>query len=215
MKEKLYVTIDIGGTFIKYALADKKGIWREKNKRPTLAREEGGQGMLRKAIEIVQSYKAKNYNIAGVAIATAGVVDPANGSISYAGESSFPGYTGIELASEIEKATGIKCAVENDVNSMALGECWLGAGRDASSAFAMAVGTGIGGAIVIDNKIFCGASFSAGEIGFIRINDGNNIFEETASTRVLVAEAATLKNMPVAEISGEDVSIGIKDGTRR
>ena len=201
---KRYVCIDIGGTNIKYGLANEEGTLLERGERPTLAREEGGTGIVSKVIDIARNY-GKTHNLEGVAIATAGIVNTQDGSIAFAGEKSFPGYTGTKLREMVEDALGIPCAVENDVNAAGLGEYWLGAGRNASSIFMMAVGTGIGGCLLLDGKVFHGAGGSAGEIGFMRFPGQDMIFEEIASTRALVERTAAACHMSPAELTGERV----------
>lgn len=201
---KRYVCIDIGGTNIKYGLANEEGALLERGERPTLAREEGGAGIVRKVIDIAKNYSKSN-SIEGVAIATAGIVNAKDGSIAFAGEKSFPGYTGTKLQSLVEEALVVPCAVENDVNAAGLGEYWLGAGKDASSIFMMAVGTGIGGCLLLDGKVFHGAGGSAGEIGFMRYPGQDRIFEEIASTRALVEHTAAACHVNPAELTGEKV----------
>lgn len=201
---KCYVCIDIGGTNIKYGLANEEGTLLERGERPTLAREEGSTGIVSKVIDIARDY-GKSHNLEGVAIATAGIVNAKDGSIAFAGEKSFPGYTGTKLRSLVEDALGIPCAVENDVNAAALGEYWLGAGKNAASIFMMAVGTGIGGCLLMDGKVFHGAGGSAGEIGFMRFPGQDVIFEEIASTRALVEHTAAACSMNPAELTGEKV----------
>ena len=208
---KCYVCIDIGGTNIKYGLANEQGTLLERGERPTLAQEEGAAGIVSKVIDIAGNY-GKTHNPEGIAIATAGIVNAKDGSIAFAGEKSFPGYTGTKLRSLVEDALGIPCAVENDVNSAGLGEYWLGAGRNASSIFMMAVGTGIGGCLLLDGKVFHGAGGSAGEIGFMRFPGQDVIFEEIASTRALVERTAAACSMNPAELTGEKVFQMASDG---
>ena len=163
--QKKFVTIDIGGMAIKYGLADETGAFLERKSRPTLAREEGGEGILRKVVEIVKRYQ-QEFVLDGVAIDTAGIVRPDDsGEIVFAGERSFPGYTGMKLGTAVREACGVKCVVENDVNAAALGEYWQGAAQGAGSAFVMTVGTGVGGCFVLDGKIWHGMNSAAGEIG--------------------------------------------------
>ena len=201
---KTYVAIDIGGTAIKYGLTDAQGNFTAKKNRPTLAREEGGAGIVRKVVEIVRQYQAE-MPIAGVAIDTAGIVNPVTGEIVFAGETSFPGYSGTPLGKLVREACGVPCVVENDVNAAALGEYWQGAAKGASSAFMMTVGTGIGGCFILEGKAWHGAGFSAGEAGFMRLHGEQRIFEEAASTRAMLVEAAASHNVSPAELTGEQV----------
>ena len=201
---KNYVAIDIGGTAIKYGLTDAQGNFTAKKNRPTLAREEGGAGIVRKVVEIVRQYQAE-MPIAGVAIDTAGIVNPVTGEIVFAGETSFPGYSGTPLGKLVREACGVPCVVENDVNAAALGEYWQGAAKGASSAFMMTVGTGIGGCFILEGKAWHGAGFSAGEAGFMCLHGEQRIFEEAASTRAMLVEAAASHNVSPAELTGEQV----------
>ena len=208
---KRYVCIDIGGTSIKHGLADAEGHLLEHGQRPTRAIEEGASGIVRKVIEITEAYRS-SHAIEGVAIATAGIVDTEEGSIVFAGERSFPGYTGTKLRAQVEAACHIPCAVENDVNAAGLGEYWLGAGRNASSMFMMSVGTGIGGCFLLDGKVFHGAGGSAGEIGFLRVHGTDCIFEDQASTRALIERAAANCHLEAATLTGERVFQMAKEG---
>lgn len=145
--ERYFVCIDIGGTFIKHGLADRGGHIYKKGELPTEIKKKGVEGLLKKVAMIVASYRYE-HKIAGVAISTPGVVDAALGEIIFAGV-NFPGYTGTRLRAEIEARTGLPCAVQNDVKCVGLAESWIGAGSGAHSVFCMAVGTGIGGSLIL------------------------------------------------------------------
>src|SRR2546425_4060950 len=75
-----------------------------------------------------------------------------------------------DFHSELMKATGLRCELENDANAAAYGEYKAGAGRDARDIFYIGIGDSIGGAILLDGKLWTGASGCAGEIGHITIN---------------------------------------------
>lgn len=206
---KRYVCIDIGGTSIKYGMAYEDGVIIEKGEMPTEALEKGGEGILEKCKDICRKYTSDN-EISGICISTAGMVDPDEGKIVYALEKIIPGYTGMKLKEKLEKEFGIRCEVENDVNCAALGESWLGAGKGSDSVFCMTIGTGIGGSIIIDGKIYNGHSNSAGEIGYININ--GKPFQEQASTTSLVKRAAELKNVDPSTLNGKIIFSGAKEG---
>ena len=84
------------------------------------------------------------------------MVDPVEGKILFALEELIPNYKDMQLKKEVEKEFNIKCEVENDVNCAGLGEMWLGAGRGATSSICLTIGTGIGGCIIINNKLING-----------------------------------------------------------
>ena len=157
---------DIGGTFIKYGLCDENFNLLEKDKIPTLA-ENGGQSIIERVIEIIEQYDS----IDRVAVSTAGQVDSENGIVVYSTD-NIPYYTGMRVKSLIENKTGIPTFVENDVNSAALGEAHFGAAKGVSDFICLTLGTGIGGAIFLNNKLYKGSASSAGELGHMNIHSG-------------------------------------------
>lgn len=160
------LAFDIGGTEIKYAVCNESFNLSEKKSIPTNAHE-GGAKIIGRVVEIIKSFKG----IDRVGISTAGQVDSVNGKIIYATD-SIPGYTGTEIKNIIEAETGIPAAVENDVNSAAIGEAVFGAAKGHDSFICLTYGTGIGGAIFLDGKLFTGNSYSAGEFGHIVTHAG-------------------------------------------
>ena len=204
-----YAVIDIGGKAIKYGCATEEGRFLEKASCPTQARE---GGIPEKVIAIVQDM-ASRHALVGVAIDTAGIVRPGeDGEIVFAGEATFPGYSGTKLGRLVREAIHLPVLVENDVNAAALGEAWLGAARGASSAFMITVGTNLGGCFVQQGRVWHGASFSAGEIGYLRLHNEKRILEDVASTRAMIREAAFSHNMSPSEITGEMVFDWAREG---
>lgn len=157
---------DIGGTFIKYGLCDENFNLLEKDKIPTIA-ENGGQSIIERVIDIIEQYDS----IDRVAVSTAGQVDSENGIVVYSTD-NIPYYTGMRVKSLIENKTGIPTFVENDVNSAALGEAHFGAAKGVSDFICLTLGTGIGGAIFLNNKLYKGSASSAGELGHMIIHSG-------------------------------------------
>lgn len=181
----MIITFDIGGTSIKYGLIDeKKGelTFVERGEVDTDAKVIKGPGILKKVESIIQENQ-KTYEIKGIAISTAGMVDAQKGSIIYANE-NIPEYTGMGLKAYYERVFGIPCWMENDVNAAALGEAVFGAAQGAQSALMLTIGTGVGGALIIDEQVYHGYSGSAGEIGYMWLNGKH--FENTGSTTALV-----------------------------
>lgn len=184
------LTFDIGGTEIKYAFCDENFNITEKNSIPTNAHE-GGKRIIERVIEIIKSCGAADR----VGISTAGQVNSIRGEIVYATD-SIPGYTGTRIKEIIEAATGIPTAVENDVNSAAIGEAVFGAAKGCENFICLTYGTGIGGAIYLNGKLFTGDSFSAGEFGHIVTHAGGRsctcggcgCYEAYASASALVRD---------------------------
>lgn len=204
--------LDIGGTDIKAGILDAEGKIISKTQTPNRILQAGGMSVVEDIVGIIKECQSR-MEIAGVAISTAGIIEPGPaGKIIYANERNWPGYSGLELGNLVRAATGLPVAVENDVNAAALGEYWRGAAKGASSVFAAVIGTGIGGAFLLDGKVWRGASNSAGEIGFMRVHGEQRVLEEIASTRAMLTEAAASHNMSPAELLGETVFKWAADG---
>ena len=160
------LTFDIGGTAIKYGICNDDFELIEKHSVPTEAKL-GGQHIIEKIIEIIESFS----DIDRVAISTAGQVDSQNGIVVYSTD-NIPHYTGMMVKSIVENKTGIPCFVENDVNSAAVGEAKFGAAAGCSDFICLTYGTGIGGAIFLDGKLYKGSGNSAGELGHMITHAG-------------------------------------------
>lgn len=182
------LAFDIGGTEIKYAFCDENFNLSEKKSVPTNAHE-GGKRIIERIVEIIKDCGGADR----IGISTAGQVDSTKGEIIFATE-TLPGYTGTKIKEIIEAETGIPTAVENDVNSAAIGEAFFGAAKGRPNFICLTYGTGIGGAIFLDRKLFTGATFSAGEVGHMITHangrdctcGGKGCYETYASARALV-----------------------------
>lgn len=193
------LALDIGGTSIKAA------VWNEGNLSDVMEyetnAERGGAYVMERACNILKTLGSCD----GIGVSTAGQVDEATGSIRYANE-NIPGYTGIEVRRILEEYFHVPVAVENDVNAAAIGEGYYGAAQGYKDYICLTYGTGVGGAIVIDNRVIKGFSGSAGEVGSMIVHGhtrDNGIrpggcYEYYASTKALVQKAfgmdVSLKN---------------------
>ena len=198
----MYICIDIGGTDIKYGVMDVAGEFAVHGTLPTEAKTYGGLGIVRKVSDLVRE-TCGVYDVRGVAISTAGMVDPATGEIVYALEESIPQYRGVNWKAIMRENFDLPASVENDVNCAALGELWKGAGRGASSLFAMTVGTSIGGCLIMDGRVVHGVSRSAGEIAYMRVPGGR--LHERCSAAGLVSAVCCANGLPAGSIDGRFV----------
>lgn len=193
------ITFDIGGTNIKYGICNEKFKLIETHKIPTEAHK-GGQVLIEKIIDIVESYD----NIDRVAVSTAGQVDSKNGIVVYS-TGNIPYYTGMMVKKLIENKTGIPTFVENDVNAAAVGEANFGAAKGQSDFICLTYGTGVGGAIYLNNKIYKGISSSAGEMGHMIIHaggkqctcGGEGCYECYASAKALISAVNKVSSEPL------------------
>ena len=204
----MILTIDIGGTSIKYGLIkiSSHPVIEYKGEIKSDAKLVGGTGIIKKIDELIINIKNK-YNVQGIAISTAGMVDAEQGVIVYANE-NIPNYTGTKIKHHYESVFGVPCWVENDVNCAALGETEYGAGKGAKNAFMVTVGTGIGGAVIIEGNVYRGFSGLAGEVGYMRLN--GSFFEHLASTTALVDKVFKLTKE--SELNGKTIFERAKSG---
>lgn len=204
---KNYISIDIGGTFIKYGLINENGEILEKNELATEA-SKGGEQILAKVLKIVETYHSKE-PVEGVAISTAGMVDSKKGAIRYASD-LIPGYTGINFKDPIKEKFDLPCTVENDVNCAGLAEYKTGAGKNSKIALILTIGTGIGGCAIINGEVYHGISGSAMEVGYMRVK--NSTFETLGSAKALVEKVAKLKGEAKENWDGKKVFECAKNG---
>ena len=174
------LAIDIGGTMIKYGLVSSDGEILSTNKIETEA-EKGLENILNKIDNIFKRYKENNP--VGIAVSGTGQINGIIGKV-IGGNPIIPNWIGTNLVKILEKKYNLPAVLENDVNCVALGEKWIGAGKDLSNFICLTIGTGIGGGIILNNQLFRGENFVAGEFGHILIKKGE--FEQFASTTALI-----------------------------
>ena len=164
--------IDIGGTTIKIAtwkdnqLQDKHAVDTPKDL----------DGFYEALTEEVNKIK-KDTKIEGVAISSPGAVNKKTGIIG--GSSAIPYIHNFKIVDELEKRFGLPVSVENDANSAALGELAEGSGKGCDSMAFFVIGTGIGGALIINQKVWHGAHLFSGEFGYMIM--GAHTLSELAS----------------------------------
>ena len=174
------LAIDIGGTMIKYGLVSSDGEILSTDKIETEA-EKGLENILNKIDNIFKRYKENNP--VGVAVSGTGQINGIIGKV-IGGNPIIPNWIGANLVKILEEKYNLPAVLENDVNCVALGEKWIGAGKDLSNFICLTIGTGIGGGIILNNQLFRGENFVAGEFGHILIKKGE--FEQFASTTALI-----------------------------
>ena len=206
---KHYVAIDIGGTNIKYGLINEAETLVEAHEMPTEAHK-GGPGIMQKVEGIVAAYLEKG-PIAGICISSAGMVDPDKGEIFYAGP-QIPNYAGTQFKKVLEEKFSLPCEIENDVNCAGLAEAVSGSGKGASVTLCLTIGTGIGGCLIMDGKVFHGFSNSACEVGYMHMQDG--AFQDLASTTALVEYVAEAHGDSVDQWNGRRIFKEATEGNK-
>ena len=169
MQEKYIVSVDMGGTkILASVLNTKKGIIA-RQKKPTNVNS-GTKTYVKDVAQIVTKVvaesKLKDENIAAVCLGVPGSVNPIIGIINFAPNLGIKNY---KMKSELEKLIPYPVLLENDVNLGALGVKSFGVGKKSENMLAVFIGTGIGGGIIINGKIYRGFNFVAGEIGHMLV----------------------------------------------
>ena len=165
---KYSVGIDIGGTNVTVALVTKKGKIVRKIKFPTRV-EEGKTKIIKRIVkaldEIMKSLQSKS--IEGIGIGVAGDIDQKRGIVRFS-PNLF--WKNVPIARLINKKFNVKVVVDNDANAAAWGTYILETKRKAKNLICITLGTGVGGGLILNGRIYHGASGTAGEIGHITVN---------------------------------------------
>ncbi len=163
------IGIDLGGTNIKAALVHKTFGLVNTNSVPTEA-EEGKEHVLNQISLAVKPFLKRRNRILGIGIGAPGTIDLDRKSLIH--PPNMPGWGVVNLRSALKKRLGkrLNVFVENDANAAALGSGRYGAARNYDHFIMVTLGTGVGGAIVFDNRIFRGETGAAGELGHMSIN---------------------------------------------
>lgn len=157
--------IDIGGTTIKIATW-KDGKLINKHAVDTPKDLTSFYNVLTNEVNKIK----KETPIKGVGISSPGAVDKKTGIIG--GSSAIPYIHNFNILAELEKHFNLPVTIENDANSAALGELAAGSGQGCNSMAFFVIGTGIGGAIIIDHKVWHGAHLFGGEFGYMMMGNG-------------------------------------------
>lgn len=205
-----YASVDIGGTAIKFGIINQQGEILNAQNMETESWK-GGPAILEKVTHIVERM-VQLEEISGICISTAGMVDVEKGEIFHAAP-LIPQYTGTKFKEVLEDKFGIPCEVENDVNCAGLAESISGVAKDSSSTLMLTIGTGIGGCIILDKKVFHGFSNSACEVGYMHMCDSD--FQTLGAASILSKKVAARKGELETAWSGyrifEEAKVGDKD----
>ena len=159
----MYLVIDVGGTFIKYALMDGEGEIARKGKVKTPSKPSDTVETFVDAIAGI--YDDVKGNIEGIAIDLPGQIDVENGIVYGGGALRYMHKIPLEKLIS-ERCDNIKVSLENDAKAAALAEVWKGNAKDVNDACVLIFGTGIGGAVIKDKHVHHGKHLLAGEVSF-------------------------------------------------
>ncbi|KAF4406490.1 MULTISPECIES: ROK family glucokinase [Streptomyces] len=207
----LTIGVDIGGTKIAAGVVDEEGSILETCKVPTPPTPEGVVDAIAEAVRTVST----DHSVEAVGIGAAGYVDDKRATVLFAPNINWRHEA---LKDKVEQRVGLPVVVENDANAAAWGEYKFGAGAGHEDVICITLGTGLGGGIIIGNKLRRGRFGVAGEFGHIRVvPDGllcgcgsQGCWEQYASGRALVRYA---RQRAVATPENAQILLGLGDGT--
>lgn len=187
-----YLSVDIGGTFTKFGLIDHSGNFLQRWKKETPHSLEAFQTLLLREIQIHES------SIKGIGVSCPGRVDTKTGYIHTGGALNF--LYDFPIKKWLSQYTSLPFSLINDGKAAALSEWWIGNLKGIENGAAIVLGTGVGGGLILDNRLYNGSHFQAGELSFMI--QGH---VESAPTQLLgysgssvrfIQEATTLLGVP-------------------
>ena len=193
------LTIDIGGSLIKYAFMEPDNTILERGTMPTPM---SGRKDLRDALSAL--FRLKN-DVVGIAISLPGIIDAENGYIVMGGALRYN--DDFYLRHELYAHCRVPMIIENDANCAGLAEATLGSLKDIKEGYVIVLGTMIGGAYIKDRKVQRGHHFAAGEISYINtlrdeVPTEESIWGNRCGTAGLCARYAIKKGLPVNSVDG-------------
>ena len=207
--------IDVSADLLRAVAVSDDGSVSE----PVVETRFDGSDPLDRIVAFVRSAIDKLGPISAIGVSIPGLINKQNGGVAYS--ANIPETSSLNIAEAIGSATGIPVLLENDANAAAFAEYRLGAGIGASSLFYATIGDGVGGAFILDGKLWHGAAGYAGEFGYIAIDDEGTRLEEVASTANIIRRTrsrfhrdstSSLGKLPEDKFGIRDIIRAVDDG---
>ena len=166
-EQPLAIGIDMGGTSVKYGVVRGPEILHTGD--PIITGDfKGPKALVAEMTRRVHQLRGEFPGIEAVGIGVPGFVDVQRGVVHEL--TNVPGWKEVPVRNMLTESTGLPCFAENDANAMCFAEFVHGAGRGARNLIAITLGTGVGGGLVLDGRLYRGSSFGAGEVGQMSID---------------------------------------------
>ena len=162
---KYYIGIDLGGTFIKGGIVDDLGNILISDKVPTESENGAGSVALNIANlckRLLEQVNMTANDIVGIGMGVPGMIDSAKGEVVYSNNLDWEHFF---ISDEVKKQTRLPVKIANDANVAALGETKFGCGKDYNNTIMLTLGTGVGGGVIINGKLFEGNRSAGAELG--------------------------------------------------
>ena len=169
-ESELVLATDLGGTHLRAATVDASGRIHERVKQQTPKAEKADEivrAIVAAARECESRTKERGAKIRAISVVVPGTVQTETGIVTKA--PNVPSLDGFRLAAALTSELSWPALLENDANAAAVGEMWQGAGRGHRTIICVTLGTGVGGGLILDGKLWRGADGAAGEIGHVGV----------------------------------------------
>jgi glucokinase len=198
MRARFIAGIDLGATNVRVAIANPEGEIEARRAIPYPGGEpERVLHAIGRAVDELARGVWTTATVSAIGMALPGMVDRRRGTVASA--ANLPGWGDVDIGTLLAAPRGVPFAAENDANAAAIGEQWLGAAQGMRTFVFIALGTGIGGGVVIDGKLHHGAHLLAGEVAYfpmtpehIRAPGWQHCLEGVAGGRAIAARAVDL-----------------------
>jgi glucokinase len=205
------IGVDLGGTNLRAAAIDREGLILDRVSAPVNFKP-GPESVVKDIADVIKSVRTRigRAGLRGVGIGVPGFIDIQAGLVL--GSANLPGFQGFPVRDEIQKWLGTPIILENDANAAALGEMWMGAGKNVKDLVLLTLGTGIGGGIIADGKVLHGFLGMAGELGHMTVYPdgnpcgcGNSGCLEKHASATAIAAMGRMMHFRDQEVTAEDV----------
>lgn len=209
--KKYVVGVDVGGTNIKLGLVRLNGKIVARSRLKTGSFSHNKMKLIRAIIGAIQALlDEKNIprkEVKGIGIGMPGPVDAENGVVKYL--PNIPGWKNVPLAKMVAGGLNIPAYIDNDVNVITLAEWKFGAGKGCDNLMCITIGTGVGGGLILNGKMYRGEGFVAGELGHALIRDeyasksykdGYAHFEHYVGHRSLLKKAQAMVSPKIEQL---------------
>ena len=207
--ESLVFAVDLGGTHLRVALVDDKGRILKQTKQET-PKGDSAESVVGALVAAAQNWDTYKQNVVAASIMVPGPVK--NAVVLQA--PNLPSLVNYPLKAELEKRLGWPVFLENDANAAAVGEMWLGAARGCRDVVSVTLGTGVGGGVIVDGRLWRGSHGSAGEIGHTTVDPFSGLKCKCGNTGCLelFASATAIVRMTKESLSSFPESLLNGDG---
>lgn len=197
----LVFATDLGGTHLRAALVDKAGQIHKQFKRQT-PKDDSPEAIVSALAAVANEWRAGDGGpIIAASVMVPGAVNAAQSVVLQA--PNLPSLLNFEFKAVLQERLGWPVVLENDANAAAIGEMWLGAARGCRDVVSVTLGTGVGGGVVLDGKLWRGAHGSAGEIGHTTVDPFGGLKCKCGNTGCLELFASATA---IARMAGEGLS---------